>query len=792
MPRFLILMMATGLAASAQTAKSTGSVEGRVTDARQLSLTQATAEIEAVSGGAKLKAVTDASGRYQIEAVPPGEYRLRVTRSGFQAGAAGPFTVSAAQRVEQNVSLKLMDVNESITVVADNDRLVASRTEIPLRELPVTVQTVTADVMAQQGVTDLVRALYNIPNTNSFTLYGMYEYYVFRGFGFDNIVGSSVLLDGLRLEGNRMNSQLNSIESVEVLKGPSSMLYGTEATGGTVNLVRKKPVSTPNYEGVVRGGRWGRFGAEFGATGPVGSGDRLLYRADVAFDRADGFRGAGWRRFNATPSLNYRMTNRDQLNFVAGYSEDRFKGDAGIPLLRPASEPNVFKSSIFPNVPLNTRYTPPADFQAARDVLPQFFYTHSFSDTVRFRNAFTYRYFDDQYLVTETLTVDPVLTPNKVDREFFYFFHHRRPLQNQSDVVATVKTGSITHQLLGGYEYLHYANQTERSSSVFRIPLGSLDIVNPRETFTQKVTNFPPSRLDYFTNNVHATYFQDFIKFHPRFTALVSGRYDGFRRTAFRNPVVNGLETPGAITHIQQDPFTYRFAANYQAAKNVGMYLSYATSFRAQNSNSEDGKTLKPETGAQIEFGQRFDFLQSRLTLNTALFRIVKENVTVSRANGIFDQAGRMQSKGFEADMKGRLTSRFSLRAAYGFTQAQFKDFELEDGDGVIRNLRGRAPAFVPRHTVSFWGVYDVTPQLQLALGQRYLGRSPVNNFNYVVLGGYTLWDAAVFYRVKKLEYSVNLNNALNKERYFVASINDFLVYPGKPFDVTGKIRFRF
>ncbi len=789
MLRLSFVLLGFACAGFGQTSKAT--VEGFVMDGQRLGIAQATVVLETGQGTLVRKTVSDAAGRYQFTGLDAGGYQLRFLASGFQTYTEGPLTLIAGQKLALDSLLKPANMTENVTVVADNDRLVASRTEIPLRELPVTVQTVGSELIAQQGVTDLVKALYNIPNTNSFVLYGMYEYYVFRGFGFDNIVGSSVLLDGLRLEGNRLNSQLNSIQTVEVLKGPGSMLYGTEATGGTVNLVRKKPVSTPNYEGVFRGGKFGRVGAEFGATGPI-KGDKLLYRTDVAIDRADGWRDAGWRRFNLTPSVNWRISNRDQLNFTVGYSQDRYDGDAGIPLLRSANEPNPFKASIFPNVPMSTRYTPSADFQKTRDILPQAFYTHSFSDTVRFRNAFTYRFFDDQYLVTETLTVDPAKQPFKVDREFFYFFHHRRPLQNQSDVVATVKTGKIEHQLLGGYDFLRYQNQTERSSSVFGIALPSLDLLKPVDSFNTTVNNFPPSRLDYFTNNVNSTYFQDFIRLNPKLTALVSGRFDGFRRVAFRNPVVNGVEGRGAVTNIEQNPFTYRVAMNGQVLPVMGIYASYGTSFRAQTSLSNDGKQLKPETGSQFEVGQRFDLLGGKMSLNTALFWIEKENVTVSRANGNFDQAGKVRSKGFEADLKGRVSRKLSIRAAYGFTQAQFKDFELEDGDGVVRNLRGRAPAFVPRHTVSFWGVYDVSSSLQVAIGQRYIARAPVNNFNYFFMGGYTLWDAAVFYRKSKWEYSVNLNNALNKERYLVASINDFLVYPGKPFDATGTIRFRF
>jgi len=785
----LVSVFTIAIIASAQ--QSTSSISGRIIDPQGLSISESYVELKDASGKRIAATNSDATGAFRFSPLNPGSFSLRAIRAGFEAKDSAALTLKAGENLETQLTLAPATIYSDVTVLADNDRLVASRTEVPLRQLPVTVQTITAEVLEQQGVTNLVDALKNIPNANSFTLYGMYEYFVFRGFGFDNVVGSSVLLDGLRLEGNRMNTQLNSIQSVEVLKGPASMLYGTEATGGTINLVRKKPVSTPAYEAVLRGGRFGLFGAELGATGPLGS-DRLLYRLDAGFNRADGFRDAGWRRFNITPALHYRATNRDQFNFYVTYNQDKFDGDAGIPLLRPANEPNIFKVSTIPNVPFSTRYTPPADFQATRDIIPQMFYTHTFSDNLRFRNAFTYRYFDDQYLVTETLSVNPVSTPNVVDREFFYFFNHRRPLQNQSDMLAIVKTGKVEHQILLGYDYLHYANQTERSSSTVRTALPSIGLLNPVETFNTKLTNFPVSRLDYFTNNVNAVFFQDFMRFNPRVTALVSGRYDHLRRTAFRNPVVNGVEGQGPITRVAQDPFTWRGALNLQVLRFMSVYSSYGTSFLPQTSLSNDGKQLKPETGNQYEVGQRFDMLQGRMTLNTSLFWINKENVTVSRANGIFDQAGRVRSKGFEADLRGRATRKLQVLASYGFTQSQFQDFELEDGDGITRNLRGRIPSFVPKHTARLWAVQDFSRGWSVALGPRYISRTPVNNFNYYFLGGYTVWDAAVYYKTKRLDYSLNVNNLFNKERYLVASINDFLVYPGRPFDLTGRIKLHW
>jgi iron complex outermembrane recepter protein len=87
----------------------------------------------------------------------------------------------------------------------------------------VTVQTVPLELIQQQNVTDIATAVNTIPGVNAFTAYGIYEYYILRGFGLEARAQTPVLLNGLRLEGNRISSQVNSVESVGVLKGPSSL-----------------------------------------------------------------------------------------------------------------------------------------------------------------------------------------------------------------------------------------------------------------------------------------------------------------------------------------------------------------------------------------------------------------------------------------------------------------------------------------------------------------------------------------------------------------------------------------
>src|SRR5687767_5963090 len=127
----------------------------------------------------------------------------------------------------------------------------------------------------------------SVPGVYAFTNYGVYEGYTFRGFLdlFPSLANQ--LVDGVRHEGNRINSQLTSIERVEVLKGPSSALYGGGAIGATVNLIRKKPSAQPAYDFSAAAGSWTLGRGTFGATGRLGS-DSVLYRLDVGGETKEG------------------------------------------------------------------------------------------------------------------------------------------------------------------------------------------------------------------------------------------------------------------------------------------------------------------------------------------------------------------------------------------------------------------------------------------------------------------------------------------------------------------------
>ena len=764
-----------------------------MSDVQQLAIAHAGVELKNAQGNTVRQIVSDGTGHYELTELAPGTYTLSISSGGFETNEQ-TVTVTSGETTVLDAILKPSSVAESVTVVAEIDRSIATKTEIPPNEVPVTVQTVPLEVIQRQDLSSLVSVVNNTPGSYALTQYGVYNYFYFRGFTLAKDPGSTVLLNGLRLEGNRINTQINSIESVEIVKGPSSMLYGTEALGGLISIVQKKPLSTPLYEAAFKAGRWGMRGADLGVTGPLGT-DRLLGRLDLGYTHSDGFRKAGYDLFNITPALYWRISPADQLNLHITYNEDRYDLDSGIPLLPDASNQNFpLQATIIPNVPLDTRYNVPGNFEKATDPIFQSFYEHSFSDMLRVRQAFQYQYRSDEYWNNEGLTVF-FTDPTNVFREDLYFNHFDNALLTQTDLLADFDLG-FRHQFLAGFEYDRLSHHTRRSFVDFNSePL--IDLFNPVET-AAPTTLFPVRRYDTALTDTKGLYFQDFMRVHPKLQFLVSGRYDNYNRISQR-----GLATPVAI---EQNPFTYRVAGNVQVLPQFSLYTSYGTSFTAQTGRDGNanplilinGQDVRPETGWMYEAGARLHLFQNRVTLEASGYHILRKDVIVDRGSGSFDQGGRQISNGAEFEIRTRASQALTLFANYGFVQARFTDLVATDFDINFDefpvNIAGNVPAHVPKHTTRVWGTYEFPRGFGASVGVRYVSKRAADQFNYFFMDGYTTWDAGLYYRRSNMEYSINAKNIGNRKNYFVSSIiwNGSQLYPGPPVDVSATIRFRF
>ena len=253
----------------------------------------------------------------------------------------------------------------------------------------------------------------------------------------------------MRMGGNRYATQTNNIQSVEVLKGPSSVLYGRGAVGGTINIVRKKPQAVRAYDFSYRGGRFNTHQIAGGATGAVGGSEQVPVSTGCQLSRhSDGWRDAGADRFNVSPSLTWLMTDTARLTVHQTFNRDRFDGDGGVPL-------NIID---LPSFKPELRFSLPQDRVLVEDSQTQVLFNGNLSPKWEFRNSLMVQRTSDKYFVTEGVYGDP--DANEVFREPLDFHHIRRPIQNQAELVGRLG-GFGRHNLLFGYEYQRDKYRTE-------------------------------------------------------------------------------------------------------------------------------------------------------------------------------------------------------------------------------------------------------------------------------------------------------------------------------------------
>ena len=784
--------LALVLWASAPAAAQSGSLEVRVLDPDHAAVVGAPVVLIHAQSGDQRTGLTGASGVCQFDGLAPAEYRVEISAPGFTLHTQ-MVTLNAGRRTVDAV-LEVAPISENVTVSAVATVPTIGRIKVPLRDQPLTVNTLSSEFIETHALNDVVSALQHVANVSAYKQYGVYQYFTFRGFS-----DSVQMVDGIRNEGNRVNTQLANVERLEVLKGPQSVLYGGDAVGAAVNLVLKKPTSEPIYDFSAGSGRWNTYRGALGAGGRVVRSNVLFYRFDMGGESADNFRHDPGKRFNATPSLMWRFSNSSQLDFRYMFDRNRVSGDAGIPLVPltggfvPSPERTAIGdplsravqgdgTDVIPKVARDVRYNTPQDFGLAVDHNVRLSFSQMFARGVAFRDTVGYRDFDDEYWTTESLDVTP---PSRVNRGFLYFEHHRQAWMNQAEVSGIVKAG-VEHNLLAGWDYQDHDNRTDRRGAANFITT-PVDLYNPVEMHVPvDVHAFAVTRYDYLAQNTNGIFFQDTVTVVPKLKVVVGSRYDRVRRANHNNPIANGIETPGPLTRGQSRKTTYRVGAVYQPVGNYDLYVQNSTAFKPNFSIQADGTPLKPEYGELYEAGQRVRFMQQRLEWSASVFQIEKRNVARSIGGGNFDQIGKLRSRGFETELHGRVASSLNFDLGYGFTKAVFADYFTNAGV----NLSGRIPRRAPRHTVNLSGEYVWRNGFSLMGGGQVVSHQFINDTDTVGFSAYEVLYAGATYTRGRIRYGLNLTN-LTDRQYWTSSLGNRQLYPGEPFNVMATIRVR-
>lgn len=640
--------------------------------------------------------------------------------------------------------------------------------------------TLSEELLRERGVDSLNAALRTVPGitlgAGEFSWQGNNP--SIRGFSSRN----DMFLDGIRDFGSYSRDPFN-LESIEVLMGPSSMLFGRGSTGGVINQVTKKPGDEERIAMNINVGNDSTLRGTIDANRPLGENaafriNLMAHRSEVA-DRDV----TEAERYGIAPSLAVDLGSATRLTLSYMHQAADSVPDYGLPWF--GNEPaDVSRDSFYGFTSDYLETT--ADILTA-DVL------HSVNDSVDVRGQVRYaRYTRDsrltEALISSTVPLDTPLDEITIDRHVFIGDSDENMLFGQVNTTARFSIGSINHALVGGVEA-----GIEASEPTFGIGIGvpGTSLVDPVSNVEFTATSTAPRVTADTESRILAAYLLDTIKFGESWQLIAGIRWDRFDTnynaqrfagpaTPFSGPSEAGTESLDQVDNV----VSYRSAIVYKPVPNGTLYAAWGTSF---NPSAEGlsfittgralglgNQGLDPEENESIEFGTKWALAEDQIKVNGSVFQITKKNARVPDPDntGLNILAGEQRMRGASLDAAGFVNEKWQLLAGYTYL----------DGE-VVNAATGAAPDGsdlndAPTHNLSFWTTYQLTGRFMIGGGARHLSdRLAKNSPPTKKVDGYWTADAMAEYRLAdNVLIKFNLTNITDE--FYIDQLHPWHIVP--------------
>ncbi|MBL6077192.1 TonB-dependent siderophore receptor [Belnapia sp. T18] len=669
--------------------------------------------------------------------------------AGMGLLAAGPTAMAQDAPPAGAVALPEMNVQGANPPRYRADDTPVVRMPTSVREAPQTIDVVPRALIEERGATTLREALRNVTGISLAAGEGGFsgDNLTLRGFSARN----DFFIDGIR-DSAQYTRDPFFLDSVEVLKGPSSIMFGRGSTGGAINLSTRMPQARNFGELTLTG--FSPFGLR--ATTDVGmySGtvgvrlNAMATRQDIA--RRDHVRNERW---GVAPSVTWGLGTNTQVSLHFLHQSEDNVPDFGVPIVR--GRPAPVSYGMFYGLA-------GVDRERTETNVMTLTARHRFADGISLRNTFRYGNYDRDINATAPRLITAITPTTNLANVLV----NRQPqvrrgtdtvLQNQTELRATANTGPLRHQIVAGLELGRETSQLTRFTSNAR-PAATLFNPNFYQAFDQTLSVNTDADTTAYTLGLFAA---DQIRIGEYFEVLVGGRYDRFDADFSSLAGATGVTTKLNRT---DDMFSWRGALVFKPTSTVRTYFSAGTSF---NPSAEaltlaaNTANLAPEKNRSFEIGASWDITPD-LSVRGAVFRIEKTNArTADPANGTLNVLnGEQRSDGFEISAAGRVTRNWNVIAGYTYIDSQITR------SGTPAEV-GKELLNTPRNTATLWTSYDLPYGVQLGGGLSYIDKRYGNNANTVIAPAYVRYDAAIAWSVtEQLQLRLNALNLTDKRFY--------------------------
>ncbi|WP_404341757.1 TonB-dependent siderophore receptor [Pseudoalteromonas mariniglutinosa] len=648
----------------------------------------------------------------------------------------------------------------------------AFRGDIPVKELPQSITTLSKDMMVDNGITKFRDALdFSASISRKNNGGALWDSYSIRGLSGNENMPSGYLVNGF--SGGRGfvgPRDVSNIEYIEVLKGPGSALYGRSEPGGTINIITKKPQFYQQ----------GKVQAELGSDNHKrvqgdytnGISDDMAFRINGAWQDSDSFRDhVHYDKFVITPSLYYQLSEQSSLTYEFEYVDQQQMYDRGIVVL----------NNNFNTVPESRFLGNPNDAPSK---------VHSWGHQLNYNYDFSHDWtllFGASYR-TATLngfSSDAELSPVRqslfedgrmLTRQHRYRDYKSDDLSLRFELSGHFEIAGITNHILLGADAYDY----ELRTGLYRYRGGkgtyTIDIYEPQYSTEQG----PEVEMQYENNeqqNAYGIYLQDQLDITERFKVMVGLRFDEIEQNIF--------ETKSAVaSQSRENRISPRFGMVYELNEAVNLYTSYSEGFLPLSGTDAQGKPFGFEESDSFEVGIKFSF--ENISGTIALFDASKSNMLVADPVNVGYSApvGKANSKGVEVDLTGSLGVSTEYTISYAYVKAETAN-DIVNVDWLVPIPKGSPLVNVPENNVSLALNHDTRLFAQdIKIGTHYqyisdrLGDPADLTFrlpSYQLIGVFAKWQAN-----ERTSVSVNVDNVFD-ESYIASSYNALWAYPGAP-----------
>ena len=708
---------------------------------------------------------------------------------------------TATPKPEQTAELQTVNVtgkNRSTrTENRDSYTTSAMRTTTGLalspKETPQSVSVITKTQLDNQGMTNMEQALKTTTGINVIPDSGRWRYQS-RGFYIDQIEEDGLSTTVAGSSGNPYNdpqsmSNLAIYDHIEVVRGPTGLTQSNSEPGGTINAVRKRP--TANTQATLS------FMADrFGAAGLIG---------DVSGSLNSSRSVRGRLVSSLTRNKTFQDKNPTKGQMLYGILEadigENSKATLGGLYQRTEETPDFYGVPMGNGFDLNL---PRDTYLGAewnqirlykRNVFAEF--DHQINDNWKWSSKLNYNRSSSAQNFATAANTGGRFAGIGQNGIFTGATDNIQKYDNTGKQFAFQTGVSGKFQALGN-EQQAFANYTYSRENNSSYNLWKARTSNEYNIFDYDWKSV--ARTDWTSGNANYTDTERTITNHAVSTGVTPWHklhiLGALRYTHWAYDFDN--RKTGKLSEYRKSSLVPYLGITFDVDKNHSIYANYTQIKKPQTNRDMDNNLLNPITGTNTEIGFKSDwFGNGRLNSSFALYQIIQKNrpYDLDKRNAMGEWAyqaiGKVQSRGFEAELSGDLTEDWKISANYAFNMSKYKESE-----GARYPIGTNFSKHTPKHMFRLYTSYRLPfADRKWTIGAGMTVQSKTNSLWNVGQGGYLLWTADVHYTpTKNLNLSLigsNLGNRRYYENHRIRTMGINNIY-GQPRNVMFKIDYKF